>query len=337
MDREKVFSFHDSNLNVWGEMPPPGSNPVMGADRRTYYAVRNLLKKEGYSFGYDPDVKARYKRIFRNYHAGHRKDVFFTSNVYPAGFEFKFFEDVIRDNPNGGRYHFDKMAKAPYLWRLSVELIHRKIAALLERRGFKNVTTKPAQTALEAVEARRAGCMESHGDSFKRPPQSYNATDQDGVLLLGGETRYFRTPNGHLSRGVVWRGLNNCWDLVLNKTEWTNEATFRLFTFDPKKHLRKESVEPLVNISQALQRAVQARNYLRAAAIQEAISRMAVFYEFRPGDRVQVDNPRYHGLGVVESVRPPFWVLVKTGKEGAGNTWRYEWPTVKPYSEPVTA
>lgn len=330
MADERTFYFHDSSVSVWGTKPDPKSTSFLGGDWKAYTAVRDLLKRQGYTIGVDPETKARYKRIWRYHHAGQRKDVLFCSNIYPAGFEFKFYEDVIRDNRNGGKYHFDKMQKAPYLWRLSVELIHRKISALLEKRGFRNGTSQPPATALEAVEKRQKGWMESHPYIFKEPPHSYNATDEDGALLLGGEVRCFRTRNGHLSRGIVWRGANNCWDLVLNRTEWTNEATFRLFTYDPKKHERKVSVDPLVNISRALERAVQARNYLRAAAIQKAIDRMAPIHDFKPGDRVEVENPRYHGPGIVESVHPPFWVLVKVGREGDGNTWRYEWPTVKP-------
>jgi hypothetical protein len=330
MADERTFHIHDSSVIVWGAQPSPGSISREGGDWNTYTAVRKLLKRRGYTVGFDPETKARYKKIWKWHHAGRRKDVLFRSYIYTTGFEFKFYEDVIRDNKNGGEYHFDKMKKAHYLWRLSVELIHRKITALLERRGFRNVTTRPPETALEAVEQRQKSWMVSHPYIFKDLPYSYNATDEDGVLLLGGEVRYFRTRNGHLSRGVVWRGANNCWDLVQNRTEWTNEATFRLFTYDPKKHERKVSVDPLVNISRALEGAVRARNYLRADAIQKAIDRMATHHDFKAGDRVEVDNPRYQGPGIVESVRPPFWVLVKVGREGDGNTWRYEWATVRP-------
>ncbi len=45
------------------------------------------------------------------------------------------------------------------------------------------------------------------------------------------------------------------------------------------------------------------------------------------GDRVKVDNPRFRGKGTVEWLRAPFWVGVKV--DGSGNTWRYEWATVK--------
>jgi hypothetical protein len=330
------FSIHDAYFGVGVksgnyDMFKPGKD----GDWESYRAVRAVLKENGYVFHDDP--RLHHKILKRSHHAGSKGDVHFHSEIYPAGFRFEFYRDVVADNPHGNRYDFRKMETAPYLWRLRVTLIHRKMAAALLARGFKDRTDPVSETAIEAVMKRRAKSMEWHAEHFKRPPESYNGTDADGVLLLGGETRYFRMRNGHLTRGVVWRGLNNCWDLVQNRTEWTNEATFRLFTYDPEKHPRKISFDPIERMTRALQRAIETRNFFRAGRIQEALRRIVPDQDFKPGDKVFVDHHNYHGYGIVEYVRPPLYVGVKVGRDGSGNTWRYEWGTVKPVPAEVMA
>jgi hypothetical protein len=305
-------------------------------DWKNYKAVREVLRGSGYVLHDDPNIRERFPSLKRTHHAGSKGPVHFHSEIYPAGFRYEFYEDVPRENPCGGRYGFDKMGRAPYLWRLRVTQIHRKIAQALEALGFRDDTEIPPKSAVEAVTARQDGWKKSHPYIFKDPPERYNATDQDGVLLQGGELRYFYSHNGRLERGIVYRSAGNCWDVVLNKTEWRAAVgTHDMFTYNPERHPRKLSRDPVYMISKALERAITARKFRKAAVIQEALERITGSHTFKEGDPVVVENPRYHGRGVVESTNPPFSVDVRL--ESSGNVRRYEWPTVKPATQGAIA
>lgn len=327
------FRIHDASIHAWTkDKPRKGTYPTREEeDWVRYNAACSVLEINGFGFHQDPRYRDGYwKSLRRTHHAGSKGDVHFASEVYNAGFSFEFYEDVPRDNKNGGRYSFDKMGQASYLWRKRVELIHTKLANALLTMGFEDHTDPVLDGAHLEVMERRRQHMDWHSKHYESPPSPYNSKDQDGVLMKGGETRYFYTRNGRLQRGRVYRDLNNVWPIVMNRNEWTCQATFELFTYDPDKHPRKLSKDPLVKINRALERAVRDRNFAKAARIQEAMHRKVDSYEFRVGDHVMVDNPRFHGTGIVDSIDPPFKVWVKLSN---GNTWAYEWATVKPLKE----
>lgn len=257
MDQKNVFHTHDAFFGVWTEK---------SEDRMTYFLMRRLLRREGFTFRLDPEVRKRYKCISKNYHAGERQGVHFVSQIYPAGFRFEFYENVIRDNPIGGRYHFEKMAKAPYLWRLRVTLMFKKMSKLLTRLGFRDVTARPPADALGWVRYERA----RHG-AHSTP--EYGVTDADGKRLQDGEIRYFRDWNGRLLRGPVYHNINNMWWVLVSPTEVRNIACFELFTYDPAKHKPKESLNALARMKDVLKKVVDREDFERAIRLRDEIKR----------------------------------------------------------------
>lgn len=331
-DTENTYWSHDAFLGVW-KTPTDGSDHFLAGDFRTFNKVQRLMMREGFSFHQDPEIKKCYPSISKNYFAGRRGGVMFASEIYRTGFRFEFYEDVIRDNPCGGRYHFDKMAKAPYLWRLAVISIRRKIEGLLTSLGLRDRTDPVPKDAMDEVRLHRARLMEFQGPTFyseERP--RYNVEDRDGRLVKDGDTVYFYERNGRLMRGQGFHNINNMWWIIVDRYDVRNICVHDLFTYVPSKHVRKWSPNPLVAISHALERAVKAKNFRKAAVIQDALGRMAQSFDFKKGDKVQVDNPRYKGDGIVDHVNPPFWVWVTLSN---GNTWRYEWATVTPAPKEV--
>lgn len=301
-------------------------------DWESYRAALSLLRDMGYALHRDPFMD-RFKFKASNKHAGSKGDVHFHSEVNPAGFKFEFYEDVVRDNKYGGRHHFDKMLKMPYLRRLKVTLAHRKIQALLESRGFVMTTLPKPATAMEAIERRRAETRESHPYLVAEKQPDYNVMDEDKVRLKDADVRYFWSPNGRLRRGRCYYNMNSMWWCAYSPTEWMNEAAWRYFSYDPKKHGRKLSIDPIVKISRALRAAVEKNDYERARVIRDALVRMTPLHDLKPGDRVMVNHPNYDGRGIVDWIRPPFTVGVRVGPEGDGNCHVYEWATVKPVVE----
>lgn len=328
---ERRFHTYDSSLCIWGCTPTTDAS-VLEADWRTYGKVIGLLRREGFRISLDRSI---HRSIRKHYHVGRRGDVMVAAEAHGVHCKFEFYEDVIRDNRHGGRYHFDKMAKAPYLWRLQVTLLHRKIGGLLHSLGFRDRTDEKPRDAFHEMQLHRASLESFHGPRlWKDMRASYNVEDGEGREINDGETRWFYERNGRLMRGQCWHHINNMWWVIVDRYDLRNIAAFDLFTYDPAKHPRKWSPHPIQNLSRALELTVKAKNYRKAAVMSDALARMADSFEFKAGDRVHVDNTRYRGPGVVDRVDPPFkvWVTLPNG-----NTWAYEWATVRPAREEVAA
>lgn len=340
MESTNEIWLHDTSISVTVPFLVGYDCFVAGkeGDWKTYNAVRGLLRECGWTFHQDPEIKKRYRSLARTHHAGSRGGLHFTSEINPRGFKFEFYEDVVRDNPHGGRYHFDKLRKMPYLRRLSFLWIRNNILALLGRLGF---TIRQGNEGLSAMDRilkdRRESWHWKPGINHADGQPDYNVLDAGKVRLQDGDVRCFWSPNGRLRRGKAYYNLNSMWWVITADGDLHNESAWELFTYDPDRHGRKLSRDPLVRISAALRHAVEQQHYERAAAIRDAIARFPGQepHEFKPGDRVLVDNPRYNGPGIVDQVRPPFWVVVKVGQKGDGNAWRYEWATVKPDPSPA--
>jgi hypothetical protein len=328
---ERRFHTYDSSLNIWGCTPTTDLS-ILEADWRTYGKVIQLLRQEGFRVTLDRSV---HQRIRKHYHAGRRGDVLFASEAHGVHCKFEFYEDVIRDNKAGGRYHFDKMAKAPYLWRLKVTLLHRKIGGLLHSLGFKDRTDEKPRDAFHEMQLHRTSLEAFHGPRLWADMRhNYNVEDGEGREIKDGEKRWFYERNGRLMRGECWHHINNMWWVIVDRYDLRNIAAFDLFTYDAAKHPRKWSPHPIQNLSRALERVIKAKNYRKAAVMSDALGRMVDSYEFKDGDRVVVDNTRYRGPGIVDHVDPPFKVWVKLPND---NTWAYEWATVRPAPKEVHA
>jgi hypothetical protein len=115
---DKTYRIYDSTVNIRSEVPRSQTD-FMVHDKDLVNSMKRTMKKAGYSFRQDVTVA---KCIRRGYFAGSKDDVHFHAEAACSGLMIEFYEDVIRDNKCGGRYHFDKMAKMPYLRRRSREI-----------------------------------------------------------------------------------------------------------------------------------------------------------------------------------------------------------------------
>lgn len=321
-DKNRYWT-HDSTICV-GTKPDGYDHFIHGkeGDWDSYKAVGRVLLKAGYTFHRDPEIKKHGNWLSRTHHAGSKGPLHYISEIYPTGFKLEFYEDVVRDNRNGGRYHFDKLLKMPYLVRLQFLATRNKILAALDRRGFQD-DREPVLPPFQEILRDRAKDRHNH-DQATQP--DYNVKDADGVRLKDGDVRYFWTRNGRLARGPVYYNINSMWWVITGPRERDNVGVSKLFTYDPSRSMRKLSIEPLINISRSLRKAIERQDFERAAAIRDAIKRkVGGQRDFKAGDRVQVENPRYSGTGIVQYVKPPLWVGVLLSN---GNTWDYEWPTV---------
>ena len=95
----------------------------------TLHRIFNMLRAEGFTIENDAEVA---KCIRDDYYIGRRGDLELYAHRYPAGFEIIFFQNIVIENQNGGRYDFDKFQKMPYMIRLRFIKYRDKIIALLK-------------------------------------------------------------------------------------------------------------------------------------------------------------------------------------------------------------
>lgn len=265
----KTYLISDSRLIVHGAFRAPGD---FNFDQALLNSLKRTMKKAGYTFRQDVSVA---KLIRRNYFAGRKDDVHFVCEANPNGVSFEFYEDVIRDNKCGGRYHFDKMAKMPYLRRTKVRLVHEKLVARLEILGYTDATPVQSSRAAAFVWQKRAELIASHGESMYARERNYYDTDADGVRIVEGELRYFRGYGGHLKRGEAWQNINNMWWVICHPGEVHNVACFDLFTYSLDKHKRREIPNTLSRMETKLERMVKNQEFEKAIGLRDAIRKAA--------------------------------------------------------------
>jgi len=267
MEIDKTFSVHDSTVNIWR------SSAIEDWD--VYEAIRMSMVRRGFSFHQDPQIKKHFRRIANSHHHGVKRNLHFHSSLSGRHTEFIFYEDVIRDNPNGGRYHFDKLAKMPYLLRKSAELEIGKICKLLVSTGFTDQTepTLGKFTAPEMVAFHQRELSDFQGsDFYARERSHYNITDADGRTLHDGETRHFWDFNGHIARGVVHYHINNMWFVVINRDAYTAVANFNLFTWRPEMGRKRKASERV--IKNHLDRLVKKMRFESAIVLRDKLAQM---------------------------------------------------------------
>lgn len=198
----------------------------------------NFMKSRGWSIEHDQEV---HKCIRRDYWLGRKSDLEFRLERYPRGFSFEFFQNIVFENPHGGRYDFDKFKKMPYLIKLMYlnEVRHMKEFLVSLDLGIRDNSEPKYKLAEDKVKADYVECWHHPQKSMEEFELSdldgttceygFNNTDRDKKTILNGQIKYFRHWNGRLTRGKVYHNINNMWWVITNKFERRNIADFELF------------------------------------------------------------------------------------------------------------
>lgn len=236
------FSIHDTTISYVNntERAPKGIwHKHKFLHYGYFYQLINMLGAEGFDVRKDPDVD----EIIRNDHwIGKRGDLEFHAEKYPNGFKIEFFQNVVYENRNGGRYDFDKFQKMPYMIRLHYQKYMNQLIRLLKYLvDVEDKTTRSPKLAEEWIKCRYA--EEWHHeqkdvnfdlrslDGQTQPP--YNGVDRDKKQLHNGDIKYFRHQNGYLYRGRIYHNINNMWWVIMDKYTVINIAAFDLFDLAP--------------------------------------------------------------------------------------------------------
>lgn len=278
------FRVHDTHLGVDIE-PTQKTRHGSWSDkhaRPSFHQALNLLRGMGFEVTNDE----RYRSIRKSHLFGvHASGLRFYAEVYPRGWRIEFYQNIVHENPNGGRYDFSKLRKMPYLIRLRFWLCLRRVIALLRSFGMEDHTT-PERGDFCALDMIRWHITVDNRWHFKggdplvdwRPDSPYNMKDRDGKTIEPGQVKWFYSswnPRGALMRGRVYYNLNNMWWVVLNERDYTNLASHELFDWTPetprRRPLNPEQLRKKLEQEQCI--AVKAANYERAIVLRDLLKR----------------------------------------------------------------
>ncbi len=192
-----------------------------------FYRIMNMLAAEGFNVQQDPDVD---KIIRIDHWIGKRGDLEFNAEKYPNGFKVQFFQNVVYENRNGGRYDFDKLKKMPYMIRLQYQKYMNKLVKLLESLvDVENRTTPHMKSAEDQIKTDlvynwhhyKSMDFNLHDLDGKVPEcAGYHGRDKNGKEIRNGDMKYFRDHwNGYLMRGRVYYRANMHWWAIINDRE----------------------------------------------------------------------------------------------------------------------
>lgn len=218
-----------------------------GAEESHYsilHMVLHFMVGRGFDVGKDPHIEKKYKILSKDHWYGRKGDLEFKAERYPVGWKIEFFQNVVIENKAGGYYDFHKYEKMPYMIKLIFRNEARHIKEFLEDLGCIDNSKKPYKLASDKIKF-------DYVDSCHYPQKSmeefelsdldgqtneysYNHLDRDKKIIHNGELKYFRHWDGRLSRGIVYRNLNNMWWVITNKYERRNKADFELFDPTPE-------------------------------------------------------------------------------------------------------
>lgn len=313
---------------VWEDAYRPSEDTTTKGPWKAYLGVLKLLRSQGWILTDQPGMRQHYKALLTTNHAAAKGKLRMESSLNCGQSHFEFYEDVVRDNKFGGRYHSDKLDKMPYLDRLRLKLIIGKIVRyLVDEHGYYDATDPKIPVGgpeLVYYMWRRWSFhrYDWRAEEISKAP-NYGSKTADGQKVDNFDWVYYRDYKGHIGRGrAFWDGNNMMVVIPNNKSWWRDSANSLSKTWNG---VRKQYSDGRQQEANALTRAIQNREYLRAAQIQ---AHMDLKYRIvpppKPGDIVQIESSRYHGKAPVVEVD----ALGVSCRLNSGNVRWYEYGTV---------
>jgi hypothetical protein len=199
--------------------------------------VFSLLENLDFKIQTDQRILEKFPTLSDSHWEGNKGELLFKAEIYPAGFKIEFYQEVNKENPNGGYYDFNRFELMPYLIKCQFILTRDKIKKLLDKEGFKDESEPDFKYAYDNVMYRIKSCY--HYKEGKELPSyevaGYNATDKNGKHLYNGQIKCFRDSKGRLMRGKIYYNLNNMWWIILSDKQYTNKASFSLFDLEDEE------------------------------------------------------------------------------------------------------
>lgn len=276
MKDQPTFFEHDTSLSLWLDDP---KDPMV---RKARDEVVRLLRSLGWRVQLDTHTKKHYLAISKDHHHAKRGDLQAQIQASGRTMKIEFFQDVVHENRNGGRYDFDKRQKMPYLIGLQYEATVRKVAACIEGLGLPKLQREVKLRGQALIDSRRDELLRFQGPRFYDADQypAYNCTAADKSQLRDGQRVWFIAewgPTGRWMSGVAYRNINNMWWVLMPCGSVRNEASSRLHSTPPADPRgRHFSAKDRIKwIERLKDRAAKAEQFERAAKLRDAIKAIA--------------------------------------------------------------
>ncbi|WP_430415769.1 hypothetical protein [Marinobacter adhaerens] len=255
--------------------------------RQVFKRIVQQLNRLGWSVEVPQDMIEQYSRSFAEGHRYCRKgDLQGFLDLSGRCIKFEMWQDVANgDNPNGGRYDFDKEKRMPYLLWLEMERTRRRIRDYLcnvfsgyefrDRKGEgRHAERGPGGlTALEWVE--QANRSSGHYDPAlgrARINMASNAQSADGGTITHGAPVFAIGYDDRVVVGTAYYNLNNMWWVVTGKYGLLNVHTGAIYLTNPGGLRRKRNDRKRRSrLESELSRAVKAMDFQRAQVIKEIL------------------------------------------------------------------
>ncbi|AOY88606.1 hypothetical protein BKP64_10745 [Marinobacter salinus] len=291
IQREGEVRFGDASLSVWENPERRGWDQWQEYERdfkrQVFKRIVQQLNRLGWSVQVPSEMIEQYGRSFAEGHRYCRKgDLQGYLDLSGRCIKFEMWQDVANgDNPNGGRYDFDKEKRMPYLLWLETERTRLRVRDYLcnvfsgygfcDRKGEgRHAKRGPGGlTAVEWVEqSNRSG---GHYDSAlgrARINMASNARSADGETINHGAQVFAIGYDDRVVVGTAYYNLNNMWWVVTGKYGLLNVHSGAIYLTNPGDLRRKRNDgKRRSRLERELSRAVKAMDFQRAQVIKDIL------------------------------------------------------------------
>lgn len=278
---DNSFWIHDATFCVSIEKAEESRDVFLGAMRR--------LSRKGYCVTRDPRIEKDYKclspthrRISRETPSGLLQC---DAQFYPAGMKFECYQDVVFENPNGGRYDFRKVSKMPFLIRMRWKHLMGLLREYFVSKGFgERENRRAGGTPLEQF---NAGWNYWHNGKesvrFKRDEtgwpdaselQHWQQLSADRVQITQGVLAYSKTHRHRWVCGRLYGGINGMWLMYDAKNNVIENHNASHYYLTPPASMRGRHVDPkkaMDRLESELKKFIEQRNWRSVARVSNAI------------------------------------------------------------------
>lgn len=286
INRAGTVTFGDASLNIWEE---PKCRVLGDWERQfkkeVFLRMAQQLRRIGWKTEVPKDMVEQYGRSFAEKHRYCRKgDLQGFLDLSGRCIEFEMRQDVANgENPNGGRYDFDKEKRMPYLLHLEMQRTRKRLRDYLcnvfagyefkDRSPNANRRGPGGLTAMQWVERdiRSSGhFVEELGHA--RISMGRNETSAEGETITHGARVFTIDYNGRIVTGTAYYDLNQNWHVVTGKYGVLCSRADEIYLHNPgclrvkrNEHQRRQRLE------RELGKAIKAMDFKRAQVLKEVL------------------------------------------------------------------
>lgn len=285
LNREGVVWFGDASVGVREEHAPRGASYQERQDweknfkRYVFARIVQQLNRMGWTCKIPQEYIEQYSLSFaRDRRECVKGDLKGWLDISGRCIKFEMWQDVanITREDGNGKYEFNKTEKMPYLLRIRMEWVRRRLRNYLcnifagytfddehgDPRGWKAGPGLPSP--LVAIEADRK--RNSH---VTRPKEGdRNGISADGAFLQDGVRVYSTDYRGRVITGIAYHNINSMWWIVSGYERY-NKSSFEIFA-NPVPFPRKKRNESRrrSRLEGELAKAIKKMDFLRANTLK---------------------------------------------------------------------